>query len=125
MKKRKKAHCIFFTLKIPLYLGRVSGGYESRTEVKSVKLFNKSLPIRLYTKTFEITEDRTVRLSREQLENELLKRYNEYAKVENISGFEVKNREFDEIEGGIRLKMVICGTENIAGQDVMLFNTGN
>ena len=123
--KKKKSALYFFTFKIPLYLGKVSGGYESRTEVKSVKLFNKSLPIRLYTKTFEITEDRTVRLSREQLENELLKRYNEYAKVENISGFEVKNREFDEIEGGIRLKMVICGTENIAGQDVMLFNTGN
>ena len=46
-------------------------------------------------------------------------------KLEISGDFEVKNREIDEIEGGLRLKTVVSAEENIAVQDIMLFNTGN
>lgn len=124
-KIKKKSVLNLFGLNIPLYLGKINCGYESRVNIKEAELFGKPLPLRLYTKTFEITEKRKVTLDKEQLEKELLGQFDEYVKVENISSFEVKNREFDEIEGGIRLKTVIFGTENIASQDIMLFNTGN
>lgn len=115
----------FFTLKIPLYLGSEKGMYNAQTNVKTLKLFGKKIPIAIYEKRFEFTEETEKNYDRNALEKELEKLFSEKVKLEISGDFEVKNREIDEIEGGLRLKTVVSAEENIAVQDIMLFNTGN
>ena len=121
----KKRVVDFFGLKIPLYLGCVNKDYESKFDTKKLKLFGSELPLKIYTRTFELMEERTEKLNKKQLENELLGLFEEKVKVEKIGDFEVENREFDEIQGGMRLKTVISASEDIATEDFLLFNTGN
>ena len=122
---KKRSALSFFGIRIPLYLGSVNGSFESRSEVKDTFLFGKKLPIRLYTKYCEMTDEKEVTVSKNELLKELDGLLKEAAERENISDFEVKNREFDEIKGGISLKAVISAEENIAEQEILLFNTGN
>ena len=124
-KIKKKSVLSFFGINIPLFLGRENGNYESRTEIKEASLLGKSLPIRLYTKYFEMTAQKEVIFSKEELLKELEEELTRAAQVEKIADFEVKNREIDEIEGGIRLKALISAEENIAVEENMLFSTGN
>lgn len=122
--KRKRV-LSFFGIDIPLFLGHENGSFKSRTEVKEALLLGKSLPIRLYTKYYEMTVQKEVILSKDELLKELEEELKKAAQVEKIADFEVKNREFDEIEGGIRLKAIIYAEENIAAEEIMLFSTGN
>lgn len=124
-KVRKKSVLSFFGLKIPLYLGKENKTFECHCEVKDFRLLGKKLPIRIYSKIFEYTEENEVILSKKQLEKELEMLFSERAELENIGNFEVKNREIDEIEGGMSLKTLISAEENIATQKNILFNTGN
>lgn len=122
---KKRRALSFFGIRIPLYLGRVNGNFESRSEMKEASLFGKKLPIRLYTKYCEITDEKEITVTKDELLNELEGFLTQAANRENIIDFEVKNREFDEIKGGISLKAVISAEENIAEQEILLFNTGN
>lgn len=124
-KTNKKSVLSFFGLKIPLYLGKENKSYNAHTEVKNLYLLGKKLPIRAYTKIFEYTDEKEVTLDKKQLEQELERLFYEQTELENIGDFEVKNREIDEIEGGMRLKTLISAEENIAVQEIILFNTGN
>ena len=64
-------------------------------------------------------------MSKNELLEELETLLQRQAEVENISDFEVKNREFDEIQGGISLKAVISAEKDIAAQEILLFNAEN
>lgn len=114
-----------FGFKIPLYLGCVNEEYESSLKTERVSLFGNGLPLRIYTRRFEILEEKTEKLDKKHLENELLRLFAERVRVEKTGDFEVENREFDEIEGGMRLKTLISASEDIASEDILLFNTGN
>ena len=72
-----------------------------------------------------MTAQKEVILSKEELLKELEVELTRAVQVEKIDDFEVKNREFDEIQGGIRLKALISAEENIAVEENMLFSTGN
>ena len=124
-RKKTKRALSFFGIKIPLYLGCEKGTYNAQTDVKTLKLFGKRLPIEIYEKHFEFTEETEKNYDRNALEKELERLFSEKVKLEISGDFEVKNREIDEIEGGLRLKTVVSAEENIAVQDIMLFNTGN
>lgn len=124
-KKKTKRVLSFFNIKIPLYLGCERGTYNAKTSVKTLKLFGKRLPIAIYEKRFEFTKETEKKYDRSALEKELERLFREKAELEISGDFEVKNREIDEIEGGLRLKTVVSAEENIAVQDIMLFNTGN
>lgn len=122
---KRKSVLSFFGIDIPLYLGRETYTYECRTNTKQAAFLSKKLPIRLYTKDFEKTVEKEVMLTKNELLEQLEEALKREAEVENIGVFEVKNREYDEIEGGICLKAVISAEENIAVQEIMLFSTGN
>lgn len=122
---KKRRVISLFGIKIPLYLGSVNGSFESYTEVKEVGLLGKSLPIRLHTKYFEITNERQVTVSKEELLKELDELLKTQANIENITDFEVKNRKFDQTKDSITLKAVISAEENIAKPEILLFSTGN
>lgn len=124
-KKKTKRVLSFFGIKIPLYLGCEKGTYNAETSVKALKLFGKKIPIAIYEKRFEFTEETEKNYDRNALEKELERLFSEKVKLEISGDFQVKNREIDEIQGGLRLKTVVSAEENIAVQDIMLFNTGN
>lgn len=124
-KKKTKRVLSFFGIKIPFYLGCEKGTYNAETSVKALKLFGKKIPIAIYEKRFEFTEETEKNYDRNALEKELERLFSEKVKLEISGDFQVKNREIDEIQGGLRLKTVVSAEENIAVQDIMLFNTGN
>ena len=124
-KKKIKRVLSFFGIKIPLYLGCEKGTYNAETSIKALKLFGKKIPIIIYEKCFEFTEETEKNYDRNALEKELERLFSEKVKLEISGDFQVKNREIDEIQGGLRLKTVVSAEENIAVQDIMLFNTGN
>lgn len=124
-KTNKKSVLSVFGIKIPLYLGKENKSFEAHAKVDNLSLLGKRLPIRVYTKIFEYTEEKEVTLGKKELEKELERLFYEQTELENIGDFEVKNREIDEIEGGMSLKMLISAEENIAVQEIILFNTGN
>mgnify|MGYP004570398151 FL=1 len=124
-KKKTKRVLSVFGLKIPLYLGSESKPYRASTHKKVLKLFGRELPAALYEKRFEFTEETEKNFDRTSLEAELERLFSEQVKLEISGVFSVKNREIDEIKGGLRLKTAVLAEENIATQDIMLFNTGN
>lgn len=124
-KVKKRSVLTFFGIKIPLYLGRVNGSFETHNDVKQASFLGEKLPIRLDTKYFEMTDEKQVVLTEDELLKELEELLKEGASRENIADFEVKNREFDDTEGGISLKAVISAEENIAVPEILLFSTGN
>lgn len=85
----------------------------------------EKLPIRLYTKYYEMTEEKEITITKDELLKELEELLKETANKEKIYDFEVKNRNFEEFDGGISLKAVITAEENIAKPEILLFNTGN
>lgn len=121
----KKRVLSVFGVKIPLYVGAVTGEYESEEYSRSASLFGKNLPITLYGKKFYFTDLKETVLSREALEEELIRAAGEKATVEISGDYEVKNREFDEIEGGLSLKTLISAETDVAIQDIILFYAGN
>lgn len=122
---KRRSMLSFFGIKIPLYLGSVNASFESRYSVKECAFLGKKLPIRLYTKYCEMTDEKEVILTKDELLSELEELLKEAVNREKISDFEVKNRDFDEFDGGISLKAVISAQENIAKPEILLFNTGN
>ena len=124
-KKVKKSVIDIFGVKIPLYLGRTEGDCDVHTSLKQASLFGKALPIRLYTAELSLIEKKEEQLTADDAKEELEKKLKSLDEVENLSGFEVKNREYDENEGNFCLKAAIYGEENIAVENIMLFSTGN
>ena len=122
---KKRSVLYFFGIKIPLYLGGVNGSYEFRYDIKEICLLGEKLPIRLYTKYYEMTEEKEITITKDELLKELEELLKETANKEKIYDFEVKNRKFEEFDGGISLKAVISAEENIAKPEILLFNTGN
>ena len=114
-----------FGVAVPLYLGKLPAPYESQNDVSAWRLLGETLPVRMHRKTFWFTEEQERLFSREELEEQLTRQINEQLAVENIAQFEVKNREFDETNDGLTLKMLILSEEDIAWEEILLFSTGN
>ncbi len=68
-----------FSLKIPLYLGKEKGEYDSETAAENLKLFGNFIPVKLYTKRFIFKESQKIKLDYnsacERLKNQVKKEY--------------------------------------------------
>ncbi len=115
----------FFNLDVPLYLGSEKGTFESYGSVKQLKLLGEKLPIRIYTANFEKNIKQNKKYTRKELEKQLEDSLFKKLEVEKITDFSIKNREYDEIEGGISLKATVSAKKNIVEKKILLFNTRN
>ena len=114
-----------FGLNLPLYLGKIKPPYESESRTAVCKIRGVTLPIRLHKKTFWFTQETERTYSKEELEKVLIAQTEELLKVENITQFEVKNREFDERNGNLSLKTFLLAQEEISVEEILLFSAGN
>lgn len=124
-KTKEKSVLSFFTVKLPLYIGCEKESYEEIQKIKCLKLFGTALPIRTYTKKFIFTEETVDVFTREQLEKRLIGKAETEIKNEKITDFKTLKQEFTETDDGLKLKMLISAEENIAKEEILLFNTGN
>lgn len=111
----------FFTFKFPLYLGKETKDYSSSTKCKNIKLFQKSLPIKIYTREFEYIEKEKITFTKEELYKQLEEELKNKAKKESISKFTISSKEYIETKDSITLKVIIKAKENIAVSEKILF----
>ncbi len=78
-KQKTKNVLEIFTLKIPLYLGREKGEYDSETFCKNITFLGRPLPIKMHTKRFIFKETQKAKISYEsaikRLEKKIEKQY--------------------------------------------------
>lgn len=118
-KKTKKVLEVF-TFKIPLYLGKETKEYIGSTNIKNIKLFSKSLPIRIYSREFCFIEKENVTFTKEQLYEQLKEVLKEKVKKEGIDDFSIISENYEETEKDITLTAVIKAEENIAVSEEIL-----
>ncbi len=112
-----------FGLKIPLYLGCEKGLYKSYEKQSKLKIFETTLPLTIYQKSFDFQKEMTVKYNYEKLcqrlENKLQKELTEN------EGARLIKKEFLDNGKEVILKAVIEKEENIAVSDILLINAGN
>ncbi|MBQ8203146.1 MAG: sporulation protein YqfD [Clostridia bacterium] len=122
---KKRSVIEFFSIRIPLYLGKESKDYISREETLDVKLFGEKLPINKYSKYMQITEPKKVIYTEEEL-LEILK--NKLQNNINKSGLDIIEEgemRVDLSSGGITLSKQIITREDIAQKQPILINSIN
>lgn len=112
----------FFTLKVPLYLGREETNHTSSKNVIKAQLFGKKLPIRLYKKRFEFCREMTVKYSYADLCAKLENRLKKETEKEK---FKIISTKFSRDEKGVTLTAQVSGTKNICFEDILIINAGN
>ena len=121
-KPRQKSVLEIFTLKIPLYIGKEKGSFETQIQHNSLELFSQKLPIVLHTKKFQFIKKETKKQSYSEvcdiLENRLIvdSQKNNYI---------IKSKEFSLTQDGARLTAVVCKTEDITYSENIIFTIGN
>lgn len=118
-KKAKRSVLEFFTIKIPLYIGRQRGDFETKTNIKETTLFSNKLPITLYTKEFMFYENQTRQLSYDELCAELDK------KLSAMHTGSVKSKEFTQTADGVILHAVINEKKDITVSENLILAIGN
>ncbi|MDO4608385.1 MAG: sporulation protein YqfD [Clostridia bacterium] len=115
----------FFNLKLPFYLGNIKDDNNYKCDTRTLRIFNKKIPIKTATERYEILTKKIVKYDDKGLENAL---FNDIKKQVNsfkfISSKEV-NREVIKSKQGMLLKVEYLCEENIATEDKILLNTEN
>lgn len=121
-KQKKKTVLEIFGVKLPLYLGFETEPYESSKSTKAVTLFGQNLPIRIHTKKFKFYKENVIKYKYEKLcerlEKKLLKELDD-------KDYEILKKEFSKNGQEVVLTAQVQVIENIAYEDILLFNTGN
>ncbi len=117
-RQKTKTVLEILSFKLPLYLGKEKGNYDSEYFVKPLKLFGKEIPIRLHKRRFiyktvekvEIDYQKACEMLNQRLENE-------YPNA-------VKSREFFQNNDGVVLKALINEERDICTSQSLIFSVG-
>jgi hypothetical protein len=115
-KQKTKTVLEAFTFKIPLYLGKEKGEYESNYTAKNLRLFGNAIPIRLHKKQFIFKETQEVKLSFDLACERLAKQIE--AKYPNA---EIKKEFFDNYTFAT-MQAKIYESRDIATSQNLIFN---
>lgn len=119
-KIKNKSVLKFFGLKIPLFIGKEKGSYNSTLKESSITIFDRELPIILYSKQFRFTDEYKITLDFEQLSKKLMEKVDKILKEEKVTDYEITNREFTQNEKGLSFTVIVSATENIAYREALL-----
>lgn len=121
-KQKKKSVIEIFNLKIPLYIGKESGNFETKIQHNALELFSQKLPIILHTKKFQFIKSETKKQSYSEvcdiLENRLI--------VESKdNNYIIKSKELSQDKEGVTLSAVVCKKQDITYSENIIFTIGN
>lgn len=115
----------FFKIKLPLFLGKVNGEFDTKSRVSNLKIFNVKLPIRLYKKSFYFKEEIKLKRSEEELKDILNKDMELLLKENKITKYKLKSKKFETYKDKITLKICVTSNINIEKEEILLIYSGN
>lgn len=124
-RESSKSVLSFFHIKIPLYLGKTSSPAKTETVIHKAELFGQRLPMSIISKKFYFTQNVKHTFSCEELEAQLSADINRQISDYGIDEYEVKDKKITQDDKGCEMTVIISAEENIAFQDILLFNSGN
>lgn len=120
-KMTEKSVLQIFNLKIPLYIGKEKGDFNTELKKQNFKLFSQSMPINLYTKKFIFVKKHKQERDYEKLCEALEQKLLIQSQKEN---FTVKTKSFIKTDNSVTLNAVICKTQDITYSENLIFTIG-
>lgn len=114
-----------FALKLPLFLGSETQKYNSEITVKQLKLFGKSLPIKIYNKKYRIKKEEIRTLSKEKLAEMLETDLKNELKSMDINEYKILSKEIFDTQSGLKINFLVSAVEDIAIEEKMIISNKN
>ncbi len=115
----------FFNLKIPFFLGNIKKEYNYNSNVKTLTLFDKKIPIKIASEQYLITQNTTVNYDQTTLEDILYEDIKKQVENMNFIAATEFEREVVKTDKGMLLKISYNCEENIAKQDEIILSKVN
>lgn len=119
-KVKKKSVIEFFNFKIPLFLGKEKGEYNSKMLKKPLKLFKTELPIAVYTKEFRFVTQQTITYTEEKVIELLEKDLTKELKNEKIIEYKIEQKEIIKSQTGIKIRATVLLEKDITYSDIVI-----
>lgn len=120
-KVKRKNVIEIFSLKIPLYLGKIKQPYHDKLIIKNFRLFGEKIPILKYQKSFYILENINFNYSREEL-LEILNIELQNQLKEKSEKIEVLNRSISEEPNKLTISYDVKYNQEIGFEEKINFN---
>ncbi len=121
-KIRHRSVLELFTLKIPLYLGNVTEDYNEEQKINNLKLFDNTLPIKIYRKEFRIKRKEKITLSDTEISSLLKKNIEKQLADKGIKDYTLVSEKTEPTDNGIKTEVLVKSTENIAESSKILIS---
>lgn len=121
-KIRHRSVLELFTLKIPLYLGNVTEDYNEEQKINNLKLFDNTLPIKIYRKEFRIKRKEKITLNDTEISSLLKKNIEKQLAEKGIKDYTLVSEKTEPTDNGIKTEVLVKSTENIAESSKILIS---
>ncbi len=121
-KLRYRSVLELFTLKIPLYLGNVTEDYNEELKINNLKLFENTLPIKIYRKEFRIKTKEKITLSDTEISSLLKENIEKQLAEKGIKDYTLVSEKTEPTDNGIKTEVLVKSTENIAESSKILIS---
>lgn len=122
---KKRAALEFFTIKIPLFIGNETKKYNDELRTTQLKLFGKSLPVRLHSKIYRYKTEEKITLGREKIEEMLKEDLKRELKKAEVNEYQILSESFENTDKGMKLNAIVKAFEDIATADKLRFTAEN
>ena len=124
-KVRKHSVLSVFGMNIPLYIGKITGDYESEIISKKAKICGRELPIGITTKKCYMTSKQNLKFSEEELLKQLDEKIKKEIEKMGIKDYSVVDKRIEHNIDGILVSIDIKSVENVAIKGKILVGSGN
>lgn len=121
-KIRHRSVLELFTLKIPLYLGNVTEDYNEEQKINNLKLFDNTLPIKIYRKEFRIKRKEKITLNDAEISSLLKENIKKQLAEKGIKDYTLVSEKTEPTDNGIKTEVLVKSTENIAESSKILIS---
>lgn len=121
-KIRHRSVLELFTLKIPLYLGNVTEDYNEEQKINNLKLFENTLPIKIYRKEFRIKRKEKITLNDTEISSLLKENIEKQLAEKGVKDYTLVSEKTEPTDNGIKTEVLVKSTENIAESSKILIS---